>query len=282
MAGEDYSSRSDFVTFPCDTMLFPMSLRSWAGLAALIGILGEMGAQAVPSEDGAGLPGLVEAADQWLDLEVRAARDLEAWKAEQQILENTRMFLRQEGDNLRRRIDNLESAARVYQGRQEQVAVKVREQEAALALAEERLAALEEQYRAFTLRLPPPLQEQVRDLTRNLGASAQGLGTRVQNLVSLVMQIDQFNNGLTLSHQIRDIPGVGPLDVKVLYWGLAIGYGVDAEGERAWVVRPSAQGWVWEDRPDRAEAIRTLFAVYEKKAPPALVAAPAPDRDKDL
>jgi hypothetical protein len=56
------------------------------------------------------------------------------------------------------------------------------------------------------------------------------------------------------------------MNLKVLYLGLSAAYGVSAEGQIAIVGTPTAEGWVFEEKPE-------LFTSIAKPSPPPSVIA---------
>jgi hypothetical protein len=61
-----------------------------------------------------------------------------------------------------------------------------------------------------------------------------------------------------------------------LYWGLAIGYAVDAANGRAWVIQPSPSGWDWQQRDDIYPEVLELIQSYETETEtPRLIEVPA-------
>lgn len=211
-------------------------------------------------------------ADRWIDLEARAASERNDWRAQKEVLETSVAVLQQERALLETKVEANDVAADLFRARIDKARTDQQTHQTAHAAVAETCAALEKRLRALWPRLPEPLQEKTRaQLDRlaagNLEAGRMGVSERMQIVILILTAIDQFNNSLTIAHHLRDNGAGQTVDVKVLYWGLAMGYGIDTRGEHAWLLRPGPQGWTWEDATDQREAIDTLIKVRERQTP---------------
>ncbi len=147
-------------------------------------------------------------------------------------------------------------------------------QKKALEVISNVLEAHQEKVDSIIVRLPEPLRSEIEALALKLKPNEEEASTvagRMQSLISILTMIDQFNNSLTLTHQIRKDPNGLEIDTRVLYWGLSVGYAVDAKGELAWRLIPNGDGWAWEDASSEAASIQAMLDIYENDRRPSLV-----------
>ena len=216
--------------------------------------------------------------DRWIELEKRSADERNDWRTQKEILVTSIDVLKKERTSLLSTIEANDLAAGLFKVRLDNARTEFAAHETAQASLETNGAALEKRLRALFLRLPDPLKEKVGPLLQKMESAPDGappsVAEKTRALVSALTAIDLFNNTLTLTHHLRPNPPGETLDVKVLYWGLAVGYGIDAQGARAWMLTPGALGWEWKEASAHVREIRTLIAVYEKQQSPEVVALP--------
>lgn len=245
---------------------------SFLGLCLILAAAWASGSDANQADE------LKQQTDRWIGLQRRTADEANQWRADKETLQTSLDVLRKERETLQGKVDANELATGLFQKRLDQAQSELAEHEAAHAALQERSGALEERIRNLTTRLPEPLQAKIGPMLEKLepreGEDAPSAAQRTQTLVSVLSAIDLFNNTLTMTHQLRQVEGGELQDIKVLYWGLATGYAIDARGERAWVLQPGASHWEWLDATDRTDGIKTLFAIYEKQQSPQLVELP--------
>jgi len=221
---------------------------------------------------------LESTADQWIDLEINASKERSAWKSERVLLESTIRSLEMEQAFLNEEVASNQLAADLYTKNFENVATAISDKKSALDTLKERLQAYEARLKLLLPRLPEPLSRDIRPLVGKLGEKIDdhpvSVASRVQNVVTILTTIDQFNNSLTVTHQIRKTPDGGEFDTQVIYWGLAFGFAVDALGERSWRLSASDNGWRWEEDNEIATELVALIDIYERNREPELLTLP--------
>ena len=127
--------------------------------------------------------------------------------------------------------------------------------------------------------LPEPLVEKIKPLSRRLPEDSTNtdlsLGERVQNIVGILSQADKFNTTITQTSEAREIDGGKVVEVRTLYWGLAMAYYVDGSGEYAGIGVPTADGWEWPRIESAGAEIKQLIDVYEGSEDISFVDVPA-------
>ncbi|MFU8847115.1 MAG: DUF3450 family protein [Opitutales bacterium] len=128
------------------------------------------------------------------------------------------------------------------------------------------LARMEAQMRAIRPQLPEPLMEELATVYQRLpgagGENSLELAERIRTVVNLLSRIRQFDEKLTLSESLRNLPGSEELvSVRTLYLGLGQAYylGPDSAGYG----KPGPGGWSWYPKPEIREAVNEAMALAE-------------------
>ena len=149
----------------------------------------------------------------------------------------------------------------------------------AAAAVEGSIQQLEVQIKRVVKTLPTPLVEKIKPLIRRLPEDSAhtklSLGERVQNIVGILSQADKFNATITQTSESRELDSGKTIEVRTLYWGLAMAYYVDGAGEYAGIGFPGADGWEWPQIEGAGPQIKKLLAVYEGSADIQFVEVPA-------
>ena len=146
-------------------------------------------------------------------------------------------------------------------------------------MVEGSIQKLEVQMKRVVKTLPSPLVEKIKPLIRRLPKDSANtklsLGERVQNIVGILSQADKFNATITQTSESRELNSGKIVEVRTLYWGLAMAYYVDASGAYAGIGHPGEDGWEWPQIEGAGPHIKQLFAVYEGSEEIQFVAVPA-------
>lgn len=228
--------------------------------------------------------GNVEAdTDRWIELRSRIATTTSQWSNEKALLESTTRLLETEQTTLRDNLESNRAASDIMVNNRDRMAALLAEHRDGLDSLDEPLRAIEASIRSLEHRLPDPLRLEIRSSLARLEAAASdsengqtAIATRAQSVVAILTAIDRFSNSLTVTRQPQPSPDGGEVSVRVLYWGLAAAYGLDEANQRAWIIGPGSDGWVWEERNEAFDTIANLIASYESDVQdPELVLVPA-------
>lgn len=245
-------------------------------LPSLVLILLPIASAELPS---AALGQVQEDTDRWIELQTQIARTQAEWKSEKALLDSTIKLLEAEEGTLKSSIDANEKASEVYLGNRDRIRRGIEEQRVALASLRDPLDRIESELSVLLPRLPEPLLQELQIHLNKIEGdedSEIAIPVRVQSLVAALSAIDRFGNSLTAARITRPGPDSGEVSVRVLYWGLACGYGIDEANQRAWVIQPGGDGWDWQQRDELFGAISEMFANYEKDSTdPKLISLPA-------
>ena len=205
--------------------------------------------------------------DQWVETRQLTSKEKTDWRVERSILNDTKTLLTGELERLTEALEELEASATVADEARTELAAQREELLAASGVIESSVAELETQIKGIIATFPEPLVATIRPLIRRLPAdpaeSTVPLGERVQNIVGILSQADRFNNTITQTSESLEIAEGRFIEVRTLYWGLAMAYYVDTSGEYAGIGMPAEGGWEWPRVPGAGPAIRRLMDVYE-------------------
>lgn len=205
--------------------------------------------------------------NQWVQTRQIISKEKHDWKIEESILKDTKELLTNELQRLDEALDELQASASAADEDRTKLAAEKEELMAAAAIVESQIGALEAQLHAIVKTFPKPLVEKIKPLIRRLPDDPKKteltLGERVQNIVGILSQADKFNTTITQTSESREISNGNVVEVRTLYWGLAIAYYVDASGEYAGIGVPSENGWEWPQIDGSGAQIKRLLDVYE-------------------
>ncbi len=217
--------------------------------------------------------------DKWVETRQIISEEKTDWKIEKSILGDTVQLLSSEMERLEKALADLEAAATAADEDRTQLAAEKEQLTTASNVVINHIGALETQMKSIIQTLPKPLINKIKPLIRRLpddpANTKLSLGERVQNIVGILSQADKFNTTLTETSESRELPGGKIVEVRTLYWGLAMAYYVDASGEYAGIGYPGADGWEWPQVEGAGAEIKRLIDVYEGAEEIQFVEVPA-------
>jgi len=217
--------------------------------------------------------------DKWVETRQIISKERADWRTEQSILSDTVTLLSNEIERLDKALEDLEASATAADEDRSQLATEKETLNEAASVVESNIAGLETQVKRILPALPSPLVDKIKPLIRRLpddsSDTALSLGERVQNIVGILSQADKFNTSLTATSESREIEGGKVVEVRTLYWGLAMAYYVDASGQYAGIGYPGSDGWEWPRIEGKGAEISRLMEVYEGSGEIQFVEVPA-------
>lgn len=217
--------------------------------------------------------------DKWVETRQIISEEKADWQTEQSILSDTVTLLRNEIERLDKALEDLEASATAADEDRSELAAEKDVLNEAASVVEDNIAGLETQVKRILPALPSPLVEKIKPLIRRLPDDSSdtelSLGERVQNIVGILSQADKFNTSLTATSESREIEDGKVVEVRTLYWGLAMAYYVDASGQYAGIGYPGADGWEWPQIEGKGAEISRLMEVYEGSGEIQFVEVPA-------
>jgi archaellum component FlaC len=217
--------------------------------------------------------------DQWVQTKQITSKEKSDWRLEQSILSDTLKLLSSELTRLDTSLEDLKDSATAADEDRSKLTARKEEIAEASAVVEGSINALETQIKRVVKTLPAPLVDRIKPLIRRLPEDSANtklsLGERVQNIVGILSQADKFNATLTQTSESRELDSGKVVEVRTLYWGLAMAYYVDAAGEYAGIGFPGKDGWEWPQIEGAGPQIKQLLDVYEGSEEIQFVEVPA-------
>lgn len=136
-------------------------------------------------------------------------------------------------------------------------------------------------------RLPPPLSAQWTEKLGLLGQENASSSERLEHLLSLFKQFDEFNQRVALHMGALDVPIANqapqPILTSQIYLGASQGWYVSDDGKAYGYGRPTSTGWKWWHgaeaeqelgRPLSAEAILRVRRIIENPTTAQFISLP--------
>lgn len=250
---------------------FQVLLRRPGRRTALVAVLGLLLAGAVaPAPKTQDIEATRSALEQWVQTERVISKERTDWLVGKEALEMRVRLVEQEIETLSQRI--AEAKASITEADTKRSGL-VEEHEELKATGEgltNAIAELEARTKALLVRLPEPIVERIRPLSQALpedpAAAKVGLGTRFQNVVGVLNQVDRFHREITLNPEVRELGDGRTAEVAVLYVGASRGYFATADGLFGGMGYAGPNGWVWTSANDAAPEIARAVAILQNQA----------------
>jgi len=217
--------------------------------------------------------------DQWVQTKQITSKEKSDWRLEKSILADTQKLLSSELKRLEISLEDLKNSATAADEDRSKLTAQKEATAEASAVVEGSIQGLEIQMKRIVKTLPTPLVEKIKPLIRRLPKDSANtklsLGERVQNIVGILSQADKFNATITQTSESRELDSGKIVEVRTLYWGLAMAYYVDASGAYAGIGHPGEDGWEWPQIEGVGPQIKQLLAVYEGSEGIQFVEVPA-------
>ncbi len=220
---------------------------------------------------------LKDVTENWIQTRTRISEEESRWESQKELLKSSIETLISTRDNLEDNVKILETQSKKQQDSIAEANAKVAAFEETNQTILDQVAKYEKRILNLFRRLPEPLKDKLAPLIRKIPSNIESTEppqNRLQNVVAIATIIDEFNNDLTLTHTIKPLDNGEVIEVRVLYWGLAGAYAANAEGNKAWILKPQEGEWEWTAETENAAAIKQLFDVYDKSIDPTLVRIP--------
>lgn len=208
----------------------------------------------------------------WVDTRNQITAAEADWKSEQRILQNQVELLERELAELEEEIEQAEEDTDAAAAQRQELAAQRDELQTSIDTIEGVIGKYEAELRAIVPYLPAPLTEELDTLISKLpnpdvDKRPPAIGERVVVVVTILNQIDKFNNQVTLKTQTYELDDGKRINVSVLYYGLAQAFFADESGVIGGLMRPAEGGWEWIEQNAIAPAVRSAVAEYKKEEP---------------
>jgi len=218
------------------------------------------------------------ALENWVETRRLISQEKRDWATDKEILQARVDLVQREIASMRARVSEAESNVVATDLKREDL---IRENESLRTVTQtlgQVIVGLEARTRGLLPRLPPPIRDRVKVLSQRLPedptTTKATLSERFQNVVGILNEVDKFNRDVTLSLEVRELPGKGAIEVTTLYLGLGQAYYASANGDAAGFGSATAEGWAWTPANEAAAVILDAIAVQKNEAPARFVQLP--------
>ena len=204
----------------------------------------------------------------WVETRQILSSERSDWIVEKELLESTRDLLRQERDDLRASIKELQEEDAGADEERRQLLLKRADFQRSAEALKLRIRELEQEVLAVAPLLPEPLRDRLELLLVQIPEDPEktevALGQRLINVLGVLAQAEKWNSTATFVGETRAVgSGDKKVQVRTLYWGLGQAVYVDNSGEVAGIGRPGVDGWVFDDDPAIASDAKLFLDIYE-------------------
>jgi small-conductance mechanosensitive channel len=213
----------------------------------------------------------------WLETQRVVAKERNEWQQGKEILLGRLDLVKKEIATLQERLAEAESSAAKANEERDALLAENEQLDAVAERLTAAVAGLEGEVRKLLASIPEPIRTRLEKLIQRMpqdpGETRVVPEERFQNVLGILNDLNQANNELTVSYEVRALADGKPAEVRALYVGLALGYYVSAKGE-AGIGRPAADGWSWESSSSIADEVLTALEIIQQKQSPAFVPLP--------
>lgn len=213
---------------------------------------------------------------QWVLAERLISEEKTTWQVEKQRMQDLLDLYQKELSLLNEEVSQAGTAAESVSQKKQTYQQDLDQYRDAQQLLSSTLAKLLPRVRVLIPRLPKPLQDDASaDIEVLLDPKAMDNPRDVlKSLLAVFAASGRFNRSVTVVEETRVLSGGKKMTVDVLYLGLARAYYASGAGETAGVGVPGDKEWSWQEKPDIADDIRRVLAVYRKEGQPQLIKLP--------
>lgn len=205
---------------------------------------------------------------EWVETMRKIQLEENDWSRDQEVLQNYKEGLASEITTLK---EQIASAKTRKEGGDQQSLDKVSEKDRYLAAEDElkrQVRMMEENMAAKFPLFPEPLRKNpkitqgIEAIQRNLLLPADGqteeISKRLVTITELMADVEKFQQGVHVFPELHTDSKGHEFNMQVVYFGLALAYGVNEDGSFALAGRAGADGWKFQQRSDLAPQILKL------------------------
>lgn len=207
--------------------------------------------------------------EQWVAFRRTISEEENQWLSDKQTITRSISLIRADMDRLDREIEEARENSTEAERRRVELNADNEKEKASARAVSEQLGALENQIKQQIEYFPQPLKDLVEPLKQRIpppAAAAQfGGGERLQNIVGIMQQAEKFNQSITVSSGIEELPNGDNAQVDTVFLGLSIAYFVDGTGRYAGILSPAPGEWTKEQNDAIASDVRKLVQVFRRE-----------------
>lgn len=205
------------------------------------------------------------AVSQWVEVESTLSRERLAWEDKKQLLENLVAVAEAEIAMLKDQMEEAKSATDKADARRAEL-VRERDENAELSdTVKTFLDTFEIKLKTLFPRLPKPLRTKLEPmmarLPNGLHETSGGIASRMQAIVGMVSEIQQFDKAVTTGEELLEWPDGETREIYTIHFGLGVSYYMTSDRKDGGVGKPTEQGWQWESKPELAAQVEKAIAL---------------------
>ena len=246
-------------------------------LAALVAVLLPLLAGAADSS----LNTLSTARDtvaQWVQTQQLISRTRAEWESDREMLQQSKALFERELKSVQDEMGKQSTNSSVADAERLKLDADLKRSNEALEAARGQISSLEGDLGKLLPLLPEPVLAGAQQLLNRLPAdpanTKAGVSERVQTVVSLLNEVDKFNNAVTVYTEKRRNAQGEDVSVETVYVGLGAAYFVNESGNFAGHGRPGNTGWDWTIDPALAGDVREIIRIYRNERTARFVPLP--------
>lgn len=215
---------------------------------------------------------------QWVQTQQLISRTRAEWESDKEMLEQSKALLEREMAAVREEMSKQNTNSSAADAERLKFEAELKRSNQALETARELITKLETQVRELLPLLPSPVTSAAQSLINKLPADSSqtraGAAERMQTVVSLLNEVDKFNNAVTVFTEKRQNSQGEQVSVETVYAGLGAAYFVNESGDFAGYGFPGAKGWEWTIDPALAADVREVIRIYRNERSARFVPLP--------
>ena len=216
----------------------------------------------------------------WVETRQIIAEEKTSWLAEEKTLNESIDFMKAEIESLTSAIADAREDISSQGDNEKRLSAEIKESEAAIAIVEAAIPVFEAKLIELSSIFPAVFVEKVATQMRRIPDPKLNrtvdipLEERVQNVISILKNIEYFNKTINLSSELREANGE-TVEVRTLYVGLGQAYFSDEAMTTAGYGYPVVgKGWQWVEKPEIAQAVTDAILVADNRKPAVFVSVP--------
>ncbi len=224
------------------------------------------GAVAAPPDD---LALAKEALAKWVETRRLISLEKQQWTLEREMLDKRIELMQSERDAL---VENIKETEHLIADADRKHSNLMEENEAlksASTVLEGQISDIERGVLKILPALPPPVQRQVKPLSRRIPETAETaltLSERYQNVIGIVNELNKRAGEITVVSEVRELPDGDPAEMQTLYLGYAQAfYFKNRRDNIAGVGHPTGEGWVWEPNNNIAAQVADSVSILKNE-----------------
>ncbi|HRI14023.1 MAG TPA: DUF3450 family protein [Verrucomicrobiota bacterium] len=219
-----------------------------------------------------------ESVAQWVQTQQLISRTRTEWESDKEMLTQSKALFERELKSVQEEMAKQTTNSSVADAERLKLDADLKRSNEALETARHHISSLETEFRALLPLLPEPVLSGAQQLLNRLPADSSNtkasVTERVQTLVSLLSEVDKFNNAVTVFTEKRRNAQGEEVSVETVYVGLGAAYFVNESGNFAGAGTPGEKGWKWTADPTLAADVRETIRIYRNERTARFVPLP--------